>query len=546
MVKIEKLITELDRNKLKPKLSGSEWQARCPIHNGDDYDSFTFRIGDDNSTLLGYCHTCGAKLPEIIEALGMTPEPIRQDASEASEEVFVYEDENSVPLFEVVKIKLENGKKDFYQRKPNNGERNLKGVRRVLYKLPELLANNDSTVFLCEGEKDVLKLLSLGLSATTCAGGALQKARQWKEEYTKTLEGKFVIILEDNDKAGRAHSKILTEVFEDSGIKSKLIRFESLPEHGDVSDWLNSGKSKDDLLALLNKKPRLKTLNAIDILNLNLPEQPKILDPIIAVQNLGMITGWRGGGKSQIGFSLSASLVTNTKWIKWSPAAPCNVVYADGEMSLHECYTRWTRWLTKTKTLPIGEFCLVTNEVQEEEGIKRLSSLAGQTELLEVIDATRAKNKYETVVIIDNLSCLLDGDENSTTDWDPMKNFLIQLRASGLTVIMFHHFGKGGIQRGTSKREDALNWSIILDGQEKSVECKFTMKWIKSRGLPYRDVEPVKLELASDSIGFEWKIVKDSEQLKEKILSLKNQGKSGKEIASELGTSEATVSRAQS
>ena len=49
----------------------------------------------------------------------------------------------------------------------------LLGVERVPYRLPELLnAAPDTTVFVCEGEKDCDALHALGLIATTNPGGA--------------------------------------------------------------------------------------------------------------------------------------------------------------------------------------------------------------------------------------------------------------------------------------------------------------------------------------------------------------------------------------
>ena len=48
----------------------------------------------------------------------------------------------------------------------------MKGVRRVLYRLPELLARPDEPVYVVEGEKDADRLASMGLLATTNSGGA--------------------------------------------------------------------------------------------------------------------------------------------------------------------------------------------------------------------------------------------------------------------------------------------------------------------------------------------------------------------------------------
>ena len=77
---------------------------------------------------------------------------------------------------------------------------NLEGVRRVLYRLPEVLAAEE--VMLVEGEKDADRLRALGFVATTNPQGA----GKWRPEYAETLAGKRVVILPDNDEAGRKHA----------------------------------------------------------------------------------------------------------------------------------------------------------------------------------------------------------------------------------------------------------------------------------------------------------------------------------------------------
>src|SRR5277367_1179728 len=46
--------------------------------------------------------------------------------------------------------------------------------------------------------------------------------------------------------------------------------------------------------------------------------------------------------------------------------------------------------------------------------------------------------------------------------WVPMQNWLLQLRRQGIAVLLIHHAGTNGRQRGTSRREDALDTVIAL------------------------------------------------------------------------------------
>src|SRR5262245_34070876 len=79
-------------------------------------------------------------------------------------------DDNKVLLYQACR-KADGG---FWQRRPNGRTwiNNLKGVRRVLYRLPELLADTGDQVWIPEGEKHVDRLRQLGLCATCNSGGA--------------------------------------------------------------------------------------------------------------------------------------------------------------------------------------------------------------------------------------------------------------------------------------------------------------------------------------------------------------------------------------
>src|SRR5438128_2013334 len=79
--------------------------------------------------------------------------------------------------------------KTFRQRRPDDAGGwtwKLGGVRRVLYRLPDILAADPAVpIFMAEGEKDVDNLIALGLVATTNPGGA----GKWHPEYNDGLRG---------------------------------------------------------------------------------------------------------------------------------------------------------------------------------------------------------------------------------------------------------------------------------------------------------------------------------------------------------------------
>ena len=158
-----------------------------------------------------------------------------------------YKDESGQLLYQAVRYEL----KDFRQRRPDGKGGwiwNLDGTRRILYRLQELLrAAPDDWIFVVEGEKDTDRLYSEGLIATTCPMGA----GKWDDKYSEFLNDRSkVCIIPDNDDPGKKHAKQVAESLAHVGVKAKVIELPGLAKGGDVSDWLNDGGTKKELVKL--------------------------------------------------------------------------------------------------------------------------------------------------------------------------------------------------------------------------------------------------------------------------------------------------------
>lgn len=223
------------------------WECRCPAHD-DRRASLSVAEGEGGRVLIR-CHA-GCGFADILAALDLKPADLFPDGPRRNGNghrqqarivaTYPYTDANGKKVFEVVRFEP----KDFRQRKPN-GEWNLRGVERVLYRLPAVLktASEGGTVYLAEGEKDVDRLVGLGVCATT----APQGAGKWKPGYTDSLRGAEVVVLPDNDAAGEQHAEAVAKALHEAGVAVKVVRLPGLPAKGDVSDWLDAGGTLDQL-----------------------------------------------------------------------------------------------------------------------------------------------------------------------------------------------------------------------------------------------------------------------------------------------------------
>lgn len=243
---IEPYVTNiLDRLKKLKKHGAAQWSAICPAHE-DQSPSLSIAIGDKGVVLN--CKA-GCTNDSVVGALGLEMKdlfpPKAPEEKEQTESNFSYYDEDGELLFQVLKKKKPDGRKEFVQRKPNGAGGwiyTTSGVRKPLYQLPiinQAIADG-KTIYVVEGEKDVHTLEKRGFSATTNPGGA----GKWLEEHTRTLKNAKVVICVDRDTPGYKHGLDIAEALEGNAASITVIQ----PPEGfkDVTDAYDAGKQMKD------------------------------------------------------------------------------------------------------------------------------------------------------------------------------------------------------------------------------------------------------------------------------------------------------------
>lgn len=261
--------------------TGDGWSARCPAHE-DRSPSLSIREGEDGRVLL-HCHA-GCDLSKVCEVLGVRQSdlfvtlplgshgnsfrfnaiasPPRKNGNIVESKVSGRPFGSAVEALAALERRLGNHSRrwDYHNACGSHVGSILRWDRadgksilpisvidekwyhkgmlapRPLYRLLEL--QKQQTVYVCEGEKATDAICQIGLAATTSAQGAQSPEKtDWNP-----LAGKQVIILPDNDPAGRDYAETVTTILSNLSPAPtiKIVELPGLPAKGDAVEFIES------------------------------------------------------------------------------------------------------------------------------------------------------------------------------------------------------------------------------------------------------------------------------------------------------------------
>lgn len=333
----------IDADPQRAGQNGRSYLARCahPDHH-DDNPSMTVGVGRNGDVVLN-CFSCAppktdkaarslwltecmVRLRDRVPKAPATPRKARGDGSSGAHgspvAEYVYCDAEGTVVAKKVRLEGDGkrGKTFEWQRPYGAGWATGLGRTPIAalppYRLPDLLAASpDAVVLVVEGEKDVDLAWSLGVPATSAAGGAKGALPQ----DVSVLAGRDVLIVADRDKPGADHARAWHERL--SGVARRVSIAVARPEHkgADLSDHIDAGHGIDDLVIVPfgeQAQPeqdddeeheeghrRLALVPASRI-------RPKPVRWLwggrLARGELGLLAGREGTGKSTIGYWLGA------------------------------------------------------------------------------------------------------------------------------------------------------------------------------------------------------------------------------------------------
>lgn len=286
----------------------------------------------------------------------------------------------------------------------------------------------------------------------------------------------------------------------------------------------------------------LLVVSVADLLNMELPERGYILHPVIPEQGLVMLYAPRGLGKTWAALSIAYAVARGqTVYGRWRAEKPRRVLYIDGEMPASTMKDRLAAIAAGSDGEP-SDACylnILTPDLQPGF-MPNIATPEGQAALAPfLVDVD--------LVVVDNIATLARaGRENETESWLPVQEWLLSLRRTGKAVLMVHHAGKGGQQRGTSAREDILDTVIAMrrpENYQNEHGARFEVHLDKARGICGPAAEPFEATLRLEDGVASWTARPIEDVELERVKGLRAEGLSARDIAEETGMSKSKVGR---
>ncbi len=284
-----------------------------------------------------------------------------------------------------------------------------------------------------------------------------------------------------------------------------------------------------------NLKP-LKIVDVAELLNIQFPEREGLLGNVFTLNSLNMIYAGRGVGKTHFALGTAYAMAAGSSFFGWEAKRPAKVLYIDGEMPGNSLQERLQSIAKTADRQPESGFLQFLTIDLNDGKMPDISTIEGQESMEEACQQAE-------VIVLDNLSCLArSGRENEAESWTVISEWAMRMRSEGKCVIFIHHAGKGGQQRGTSKREDILDVVINLKhpvDYEPSQGARFIVEFQKARHLQGDEVKPFEAQLNNG----EWTTVDVEQSNFDKVVELAKEGLKQADIAEELELNKSTVSR---
>ena len=376
-----------------------------------------------------------------------------------------YHDAAGTLIFQVCRYEP----KTFRQRRPDGRGGwiwNLKGVTQLPYHLAELIeaVALERPIFVVEGEKDVETLMSLGMAATTNAGGT----KKWKPEFAEFLAGADVVIIPDNDDAGRDHAQAVARSATGKAARVRILKLPGLPPKGDVTDWFAAGGGAEAFNEVVAAAPEWRSDDAADgdatglgewnagCDDMRIAPRAWLLRTVFCRGFLSSLLGDGGVGKTALRYAQLLSLATGRALTGDHVFQRCRVLIVSLEDGVDELRRRVLAVMIHygISLADLDEWLFLAAPgraagklmVSSPDGRPVVSTLAAE------IDRVVAARRID-IVSIDPFVKSHSLPENSNSDIDEVMSVLAEMAIKhNIAIDVPHHVSKGPADPGNANR----------------------------------------------------------------------------------------------
>ncbi len=274
-----------------------------------------------------------------------------------------------------------------------------------------------------------------------------------------------------------------------------------------------------------------KGTDAYDLATKHIKPPVDLLGSWLKKPCIGMIYGKAGTGKSFFALAIATCLAGGGKLLKWESHYGWKVAYIDCELGLGSIQRR-------QKSVVLGQ------GYDFEKGSLKYLTFEDTDGIIPNLANKAMQDRYSyfirdcDVVIFDHISGICrpeKGNEDEVAVWAKVQAWAIKERGNGRALIFLHHSSKSGGQRGSSTKEDCLDFIMALrrpPGYQQRDGCKFELHFEKCRDFEGDAADPLYCELTSDADGrLSWKSKPLAEERNSKVWRLADQGLRSRDIA---------------
>lgn len=503
--------------------SGSGFSAQCPLHE-DQTPSLSINTEKGVWKCHGGCGHGGildfevlysrcdkpTALANIAEITGQSQLEL---ASLATQDIiYSYVDANGAELFQVVR---KPGKQFSQRRKGPDGNwiYETSSIPMVLYHLDEVIGANE--VCICEGEKDADRMRAemrahykkkgwpeTRVAATTSPRGA----GKWQESFAPYFIGKKTLIFQDNDEVNkngiRPGEQHALQVAKSIYPFANGVRIVSCPGVKDVSDYLDSGKTIEDIVALAKQTATWKPEKAATTLFMTSTQFVEkaaeqidwVVEGLIQRGANGLFLGRPKAGKSPCALDLAIAMASKQKWLDFFIPQRTRVAFVSREDNAALTQWRFKKFLIHREldAKDLDEWLYIN-----AKGLRPKIMLDYPDDVNRLI--ADLKEYKSEVLFLDVMRVMHGIDENDNTLMQRVIDELNRIQdTAGCSICLLHHTNK---DREATLTESARGAGAIAGWAEYvlGVRVEDEDTWVRQFKCE------IKAHQAPDS--FFWKII---------------------------------------